>query len=80
MNIYTKDSIFIFLGFMVVLYLAGIIIYQLTNKIREKTRYIKLEINRNTGDKKSYWKKELKRHKLRSIPLIGKWLERIIFD
>lgn len=79
MNNYTNDGIFAFLGFMAALYVVGIILYMSTSKIRERTRYIKLEINRNTGVRRRYWQEELKRHRLRSVPIIGKWLERKIF-
>ena len=74
MNNYTNDGIFAFLGFMAALYVVGIILYMSTSKIRERTRYIKLEINRNTGVRRRYWQEELKRHRLRSVPIIGKWL------
>ncbi len=78
MNSFVSDSIFAFLAVMVVLYSVGIIIYLATDKIRRQTRYIKLEIKRNTGEKQLYWEEELRRHRLRSLPLIGKWLAKII--
>ncbi len=79
MNSFGNDSIFAFLVIMVVLYSVGIIIYLATEKFRAQTRYIKLEIKRNTGEKQLYWEEELKRHRLRSLPVIGKWLERKLF-
>lgn len=79
MNNYTNDSIFTFLGFMVFLCAVGAVLYWSTEKTRSQTRYIKLEINRNIGVRRRYWKEELKRHRVRSIPLIGRWLERKIW-
>lgn len=76
MNNYTNDNIFAFLGFMVLLYLAGVVIYLLTEKNRERARYIKLEIKRNTGVRRRYWEEELKKHRLRSIPIIGKFISK----
>ncbi len=76
MNNYTNDNIFVFLGFMVLLCVIGAVIYLLTEKTRAQTRYIKLEIKRNIGVRRRYWEEELKRHRLRSIPIIGKWLGR----
>lgn len=80
MNTFSNDSIFVFLGFMVFIYGIGIIIYLATEKFRGQSRYIKLEIKRNTDEKRLYWEEELKRHRLRSLPVIGKWLERKLFD
>lgn len=76
MNDYTNDNIFVFLGILVLIYVLGSIIYLATEKTREQTRYIKLEINRSTGVRRRYWEEELKRHRIRSIPIIGKWLEK----
>ncbi len=76
MNNYTNDSIFVFLGFMVLLCVIGAVIYLSTEKTRAQTRYIKLEIRRNTGVRRRYWKEELKRHRLRSIPIIGKLISK----
>lgn len=76
MNDYTNDNIFVFLGILVLIYVLGSIIYLATEKNREQTRYIKLEINRNTGVRKRYWEEELKRHRIRSIPIIGKLISK----
>ena len=41
-------------------------------------RYLKMEIKRSYGNEYRYWKRKLKRHYVRSIPFIGKFLVRFI--
>lgn len=45
--------------------------------IRRKN-YIKMEMGRSEGEEYLQWKRRLKRHYIRSIPFIGKWIWRRI--
>ena len=46
--------------------------------IKSRARYLKMEMKRSYGREYQYWKRKLKRHYVRSIPLIGKFLVRFI--
>ena len=41
-----------------------------------RKRYLKMEIGRSEGKERRYWKRKLKRHYVRHIPLIGKLIVR----
>ncbi len=69
-------------GFDIILFLSAIILFFIIIVIwinnvvpfLEKREYIKMEIKRcEDGDKYIYWKKELKKLYLHSIPIIGRF-------
>ena len=73
-------SVTIFLVLVIVIALA--VIFVICEKVlipfNAKTRYIKMEIKRSNGSERRHWQKKLKKHYLRSVPFIGKFLLRYI--
>ena len=76
LDIMYDNSLMYFVCALIILYVVGVMLYFLTGTFRENGRYIKGEIKRSVGERKLYWKKELKKHYVSHIPIVGKYLEK----
>ena len=68
-------------GIVITLVLIGVIstFYKFyIMQFKSRARYLKMEMKRSYGREYQYWNRKLKRHYVRSIPLIGKFLVRFI--
>ena len=73
-DIMYDNSTMYFVCVLIIFYILSVILYFLTKAFRENGRYIKGEIKRSSGERRLYWKKELKKHYVSHIPIVGKYL------
>ena len=75
----TYDALIV--GIVITLVLIGVIptFYKFyIMPFRSHVRYLKMEMKRSHGKEYQHWKRKLKIHYIRSVPLIGKFLIRFI--
>lgn len=64
---------------IVILFLGSLHVYfEFYISFKRKRDYIKIEISRTDGVVKEYWKKKLKKLYIESIPLIGKYIWKLM--
>lgn len=58
--------------FLIVLFLLLLLIKRKVIPFVKQRNYIIMEMNRSTDEEYDYWRKKLKRHYVRQIPVLGK--------
>ncbi len=71
----TEHQIFVLIAILIIIIALIILIAFYINvwiPFANRRNYIKMEISRTTGEKRKYWKRQLKYLYIDHIPLIGK--------
>lgn len=77
-EVQTAHILIFILLLLAILALLFVFIVGVLLPFAERRKYIKMEMRRSEGAEYEYWKKKLKRHYIRHIPLVGKILLRLM--
>ena len=78
MNNYQDNNTLLLIFFAIFLLLISAIIlyFKVIYPFLDERKYIKMELNRSSGEEYLYWKKQLKKLYLTQIPLIGYFIKK----